>query len=176
MRNISIILTTVILVFFSCKKNILDIRFKMNYDTELTISSGMGINLPFNIYTPDITTNSEEQFAANDTRKDKVKEVKLESMQLSITSPSGSNFDFLKSIEFYIKADGLDEVKYAYIDEVPDGKTILNLNTVDVNLADYLKKDKFSLRVKTVQDEMLGQDTDIKSASVFAVTANPLKK
>jgi hypothetical protein len=85
-------------ILFGCKKDELGIRFKINYETSFDVLSGNILNLPFDLFTPDITTNSEAEFAANDTRVDKIQEIKLESLNLTITAPQGQNFDFLKHI------------------------------------------------------------------------------
>jgi hypothetical protein len=58
---------------------------------------------------------------------------------------------------------------------VPDGQTTINLNAEGIDLAEYIKKDKFSLRVKAVQDKSVSKDIDISADMVFAVKANPLK-
>ncbi len=175
MKKEFLFLFVCVFIFCTCKKENKGIRFKIKYESDFIIESGGFLDLPFDVFTPDITTNSEQQFEANDTRKDKIEEIKLESLKLSLTAPTGGNFDFLKSIELYIKADGLDEVKYAFLNQVPDGQTILTMNTIDINLAEYIKKDKFSLRAKTVQDKILSQDAEIKANIVFDVRARLLR-
>lgn len=159
----------------SCKKDVVSIRFKMNYETSFTVPSGNVINLPFNLFSPDVTTNSEAEFEANDTRKDKIQEIKLESLNLSITAPPSENFDFLKHIYLFIKADGVEEKRYAFIENIAEGQTELTLITENLDLAAYIKQDKFSLRAETVQDKSLKQEVEIKAKMVFAVKANPLK-
>lgn len=37
-------------------------HFDMDYDESMVISSLIGVNLPFNLWTPAITTNSESTF------------------------------------------------------------------------------------------------------------------
>jgi hypothetical protein len=175
MRYLYAILVFSALVFSGCNKDEIGIKFNMDYNTSFTIEAGNGLNLPFDFFTPDITSNSEAEFEANDTRKDKIQEIKLTSLSLSITAPSGQNFDFLKHIYLYINAEGLDEQRYAYIENVPDGQTTINLNADGIDLAEYIKKDKFSLRVKAVQDKSVSKDIDIAADMVFAVKANPLK-
>ena len=101
MKYLYAILALSTIVFSSCNKDGIEINFKMDYNTNFTIESGGVINLPLEFFTPDITSNSEAEFEANDTRKDKIKEIKLESLRLSITSPDNQNFDFLKDIFLY---------------------------------------------------------------------------
>ena len=178
-RNFSLIFAILgvisLFCFTSCKKEEVTVNFKINYETEFTVPSGSVINLPFNLFSPDITTNSQAEFEANDTRKDKIQEIKLASLKLAITSPQGQNFDFLKHIYLYIKAEGVPEQRYAFIENIADGQTELNLIAENVDLAAFIKQDKFSLRAETVQDKSLNQNADIKANMVFAVKANPLK-
>jgi hypothetical protein len=158
----------------SCKKEGISIKFKMNYDAEFTIESGNILNLPLDFFTPDITTNSEAEFEANDTRKDKVQEIKMLKLDLTLTAPDGADFDFLKSIYLYINADGLDEKRIAFKENIADGLTVIVMNIDDVELAEYIKKDAFSLRAETVQDKTLSQDIDVLSEMQFQVKARAL--
>ena len=81
----------------------------------------------------------------------------------------------MKHIYLYIKAEGVPEQRYAFIENIADGQTELNLIAENVDLAAFIKQDKFSLRAETVQDKSLNQNADIKANMVFAVKANPLK-
>jgi hypothetical protein len=175
MKKLLGLLLLVSFVFQGCQNEEIGIRFKMDYNTSFTIEAGGGLNLPLDFFTPDVTTNSEAEFEANDTRKDKIQEIKLESLSLAITSPANQNFDFMKDIYLFINADGLDEQRYAFIENIPDGLTTITLNADGVDLAEYIKKDKFSLRVEAVQDKTMTRDIDVSAAMVFDVKANPLK-
>ena len=146
------------LLVFSC--DIIDelTKFNIDYKTQVTIPSSTGINLPFDILTPDTETNSESEFESNDTRKDLIEEIKLTQLQLEITSPSDADFSFLESIEVFISADGLEEIMIASKTEVPETSSLLDLEIVDVDLKEYVKKDSYSLRLNTVTDEAMSSD------------------
>ncbi|MDT7829191.1 hypothetical protein RQM65_10985 [Pricia sp. S334] len=65
-----------------------------------------------------------------------------------ITSPTGSDFSFLNSIKVYIASEGLEEVLIAE-QEVPDGVgSTLDVDVLDIDLQEYIKKDEFNLRIK----------------------------
>lgn len=149
-------------------------KFNIDYDTEVTIPSSTGINLPFDIFTPDTETNSENKFESNDTRKDLIEEIKLTKLQLEVTSPSGADFSFLESIEVYISAEGLDEIKIASKTDVSPTSNLLDLEVVDVDLKEYIKKDSYSLRLNTVTDEAMSTDHTIDVKSTFFVDAKIL--
>lgn len=150
-------------------------KFDMDYNTSVVIESSVGVNLPFNVVTPQIETNSESEFAVNDTRKDLIEEIKLKSVDLTITSPEKEDFSFLESIEIYISAAGLDEILIASLEMIPENTgNVLQLDTVDTDLKEYIKKDEFSLRLNTVTDELIAADHYIDVNSVFFVDAKIL--
>lgn len=169
-----ILVSGIIISIFGC--NVIDklTQFDMEFNETAVIPSSTGINLPFNILTPDIETNSESTFAVNDTRKDLIEEIILKTLDLKITSPSNADFSFLKSINLYISAVGLNEVKIAWKDNIPSDATILNLDVTGVDLKEYIKADKFSLRLNTETDELLASDYHIDIHSVFFVDAKIL--
>ncbi len=175
MKNSILIVFTISTLLFGCKKAEELTQFEIDYTTEVTIPSSTGINLPFDVFTPDMETNSSSAFAINDTRKDKVEFISLRKLQLVLKTPANSDFSFLKSIEIYIDADGLSEKRVAWDTEVSSsiGKTI-NLEVSDENLKEYIIKDEFNLRVKTVTDEVITQDHIIDINSTFFVDAKIL--
>ncbi|NHF61038.1 hypothetical protein FK220_016925 [Flavobacteriaceae bacterium TP-CH-4] len=171
------ILPIILCVFllFACDKIDDLTKFDMDYDSSVVIESAANINLPFDVVTPDVETNSESEFAVNDTRKDLIEEIKLKSLRLNITSPDNQDFSFLKSVEIFISAEGLEEVPIAAITEVPeDIGSLLELDTSDRDIKEYIKKDKFNLRLNTVTDEVLTSDCYIDVKSVFFVDAKIL--
>jgi len=147
-------------------------QFNVEYTSKITVDNGLGLNLPLDILTPEMETNAEAEFAVNNTRKDLVEEVMLEELRLKVTSPSNQRLDFLNSIKIYINADGLSELEIAFKDPVPgDVGDELQLDVNDNNLREYIIKDKFSLRVEVVSDQINGQDVDIDVFSKFFVDA-----
>jgi len=140
--NIMLVLSG-LLILNDCKQIDKLTQFDMDYDETVTLPSTIGINVPFNMFTPDITTNSEETFEINDTRKDLIEEITLKEMTMEVTSPENGDFSFLKSIEVYISADDLDEIKIAWNTDVGSnpGKKI-TLETSAEDLKEYIKKDR----------------------------------
>ena len=175
MRSVFLFSLFIIVVSSGCKKLSELTRFNIDYNTTATIPSATGINLPFNIFTPDVETNSSSTFSVNNTNKDLVEEIKLSTLRLELTSPSGADFSFLKSVNIYISASGLPEVKMAWKDVVPDnaGATI-NLDVSSADLKEYIKKDKFSLRLNSVTDELITAEHRLNIFSTFAVDAKVL--
>lgn len=169
-----ILALVIVISIFGCDKIDKLTKFDIDYNETVVIPSSAGIALPFNVLTPDIETNSESTFEVNDTRKDLIEEIVLTTLDLTITSPSNADFSFLKSINVYISAEGFDEVKIAWKDNVPSDVTVLTLDVTGVDLKDYIKADKFSLRFNTETDELLASDHEIDVHSVFFVDAKIL--
>tara|TARA_R110002074_G_scaffold104764_10_gene226330 strand:- start:15133 stop:15567 length:435 start_codon:yes stop_codon:yes gene_type:complete len=141
----------------------------------VSIPSSTGIDLPFDVFTPETETNSESKFEVNDTRKDLIEEIKLTELELVIISPDNADFSFLNAIEVFISAEGLDEIQIAFLDEVPENSgNRITLNTADIDLKEYIKKDEFSLRLNTVTDELISTDHELEVNSTFFVDAKIL--
>ncbi|MGV3596877.1 MAG: hypothetical protein ACO1PI_03360 [Bacteroidota bacterium] len=175
MKKLMVILIAIAaLTLNACKKLEKLTEFYLDYTASVTVPANMGINLPFDILTPDITTNYEEQFSANDTRKDMVDEIKMAGMVITVKSPQGQNLDFLKSINVFISAEGLPEKEIASKSNVPDGLSVLELDYTSDNLKEYVMKDKIKLRVKTVTDKALNQNVDLDVKARFFVNAKIL--
>jgi len=167
---LSVLLIGIVLTI-SCKKLL---TFDISDSTTTTIDANiLPFQLPVELPTPDVTTNSENEFAQNDTKVELVKEIILKKLVLTITSPNDKTFSFLKSIEIYISADGEDEMKLAWNDNVQSNAKSIELETTNSALDKYVKKDKYKLRTKVVTKETLTQSVDIKIDFTFQVTADP---
>lgn len=180
MKTINIKTLTLFAIFgtaalLGCKKLAEKTEFDMEYNQTFVVESSAGVDLPFDILMPETETNSEGTFAVNDTRKDLIEEILLNYFTLEVTSPIGEDFSFLKSMSIYISAEGLSEVRVAWVDEVPEpAGNFLDLNITTNDLKEYIKKDEFNLRVRTVTDEFIASDHEIHAASSFHVDAEIL--
>ncbi|WP_405400681.1 hypothetical protein [Maribacter sp. Asnod2-G09] len=171
----SIAIICLFTIFTACDKLDELTKFDMEYSQRATIPSSAGIDLPFDVFTPEMETNSESTFEVNDTRKDLIEEIKLTELELVIISPESADFSFLNSIEVYISADGLEEIRIASLDEVPeDAGNKITLDTSDTDLKEYIKSDEFSLRLNTVTDELMSSDHELEVNSTFFVDAKIL--
>lgn len=171
----TLLILSFFIVLIGCDKIDDLTKFEIEYNQEVVIPSSTGLDLPFDVFTPDMETNSESEFEVNDTRKDLIEEIQLRKLELIITSPDGADFSFLKSIEVFISAEDLEEMRIAWLEEVPeDTGAALELNTSDMDLKEYVKKDKFNLRLNTVTDEVINQDHELDVNSTFFVDARIL--
>ncbi len=162
-------------LLFSCKKIDKFTQFEMDFQSSVTIRSSSPLSLPFNLITPEITTNSETTFSENDTNEDLVESIILQSLDLEVQSPSTGTFGFLNSIEIFLKADGMSEQRIAWKENIPDNQgRQLTLETSSEDLREYLIQDSFSLRVSTVTDEAIATDHEVLIDAVFFVDAKIL--
>lgn len=160
--------------FFSCEEAEDLLTFTIENEASITIPKSTPVNTPFDIQTPDIETNSNEKFENNNTSADKVKDVILKNMTLTITSPQEKTFNFLKSIELYISSNADNEILLAEKNNIPEGVQELTMNTTDQKLDEYIKAESYNLRTKYVTDEVLDENVDILADMEFEVTADPL--
>jgi hypothetical protein len=171
----AILLTLTVFALSRCDQLDNLTKFDVDYNTSITIESTFGTDVPFDVATPEVTTNSESEFEMNKTRTDLIEEINLKQLTMQITSPADGSFDFLNDIEVYMSADGLDEIKVAWKNNIPETiGNVLELETSDADLQEYIKKDAFQLRVKTTTDKLVSQDQDIDIQSVFHVDAKIL--
>lgn len=170
MRNI-ILFLTILFTISSCDKVDELTKFDLEYKSKVVVPGATGINLPFDMLTPEMETNSESQFEVNDTRKDLIEEIKLTKLQLVITAPTNADFNFLKTIEVYISAEGLEEIKIAEEEVAENMGSTLDVDVLDIDLKEYIKKDEFNLRLNTVTDKVINENHEIDVYSTFFVDA-----
>ncbi len=110
-----------------------------------------------------------KSFANQGVSKDQVDSVKLKSMTLEITSPSGASFDFLDSVVFFAEASGLEKVQVASLAEVPGTSSKLDLvvNT-EVDLKPYVVAPSMTLKAE-IQGKRPDQDTTVEANAVLDV-------
>lgn len=168
-------IVTIAWIMSGCKQLDKLTQFSLEYNESVVISSMIGLNLPFNIVTPKIKTNSTEVFDINDTRKDLIEDIKLEELVLNISDPADSDFSFLQSIEIYISAEGLEEVLVAWKYDIDDSAgASLDLETAGDDLSPFIVQDEFSLKFTTVTDKLILSDHQIEVNARFFVDAKIL--
>ncbi len=170
--NIALALLLVTVALTGCKK--LNVNFKINNQTNFRVESSSPINLPFEMGTPDVTTNSSQQFSNNNTTPNLIKEIKLDELKLSITSPAAKTFSFLKTVEIYISTNNSNELLLASLDNVASTAQSISLTTTSQNLLEYVKGSSYKLRTKVVTKETVTQAIDIRADIKFNVKAGLL--
>lgn len=151
-------------------------QFDVPYTTTFTVpATGVSVGLPFDITTPPVQNNNQQTYQSYNTAADKIEEVSLKELELTILNPSGEDFSFLEKAEVFIKADGLPEVSIASKNPVPaNAGSSLLFDVSGANLKEYIQADEYTLRVSTTLDEAISVDHEIQVRSVFRVDAKVL--
>lgn len=171
----TIALSLLFLSLLSCDKIDELTKFDIDYTTNFTIQSSTILGTPFDIITPETTTNSESEFENNNTNADLVESIKLTTLRLDLQSPESGDFDFLNEIFIYITADGLPEQLIASKTAIPEnGARTLNLDVEGVELREYIQEDTYRLRTETVTDQTIESDHVIEVYTKYRVDAEIL--
>ncbi|SHI72099.1 hypothetical protein [Algibacter luteus] len=150
-------------------------KFDLDYDTSYTLNPVPVVGVPVSLFTSDIETNTETTFENNNTNANGIESIKLKSLKLVISSPETGNFNFLKYIQIYISTENVEEVEIANLFDIQNtNANSLELNTINVELKNYLQEDAFKLRIAAVADETTSEFYDIDFFATFKVDAKVL--
>jgi hypothetical protein len=167
------IIAVLALFTVSCSEIDKLLTFNISNQTTFKIESGLPFNTPFEIATPDVTTNSTSEFKNNNTNADLVKDVKLQELKLTIANPVDKTFSFLKTVHLYISTNTDDEIELAFLDNINANSNTINLTCSSQKLDKYVKSPSYKIRTKVTIKETLTQDITVKADMKFKVTADP---
>lgn len=168
-KLLSFSLLIVVLFCTSCKKLL---TFNVDYTTYVSIPPQTIINSPFSFFSPEVETNSSAKFESEGTNTENVKTIYLTQLKLSISSPQDANFDFISEIQIFIKAPDLEEKLIAEKKSIPKEQlTTLYCEVKGVELKEYISKEYFELRIRTVSDQPSTQEITIKADQIYSVEA-----
>lgn len=173
MRKSIIFSALALLLMLSCEEVDKILTFRINDQTSIRLAQNTSpISLPLEIPTPEVTSNSEQQYENNKTHASLVKDVKLEELKLTITDPSAKTFSFLNTIRIFISSSETDEIELAFAENVSSHSNTLELTTTNEKLDAYIKASSYNLRTEVITDETLTEDVDIRVDLKFLVTAD----
>lgn len=170
----SFILILFVAALTSCDKTEDLLTFRLSYGDSFIIPSAIGLNVPLSLPMPPQETNAETKFSDHNTAADYVKNVRLNSINLSISKPEGKNFNFLRAIRVYISSTNQPEKLVIETGDIPNDVLLLKLVANQDNFDAYLKDQEIALRAEVVVDETLLEDLTVKYSIDFTVTADPL--
>ena len=162
------------LLLVGCKKVDQLLTFYIDDSQNIRIPASTPLAVLANLAPITVSTQSEDKFKNNNTRADLVKDVSLNKLTLTITDPNGQNFDFLQKIEILIGTNANDQVRLAFLDQVPRGVNSIELTSTNAKLDAYLKSSSYTLTTKVQTSQALSRDITIKCDTRFKVTADPL--
>ncbi len=160
------------LLLSACEDVEIDIEYNIETTEEYEISEIPIVGVPVAFDTPEFETNSASAFEENNTPVDKIESITLTSLSLLIKSPDGANFNFLEDISFKIGAQGLELELLAFINDVPENNlTTLNLTTTEVDIQEYVKKEKIYLNIELLTDQPTDSKINLEVKMKFKVKA-----
>lgn len=171
---IGLILISITLSNFSCKKFDEKTQFDLVIEDSFTVPSIIGVSIPFvNFITPPVHTNIDKQLEIENKKKKKIESIVLKELQLTITSPSYSTFSFVNDVDVYLSAEGLPELYIANLHNISStiGQTIFLTPDSSLELEEYIKKDLVDLRVEITTDETILQDVNVDVNATFFIDA-----
>ena len=164
-----------IVLFSSCSliEDIIKIPIKIT--DEFTVPPLTGINTVVAPVTKDSSTDIEQQMSINDSRKDKIKSIKLKKCVLTIQN-SNTDFSFVNDLQVYLNAEGQEEVLIATAMDIDPDATSLDMDVHSTDLSAYLKQDKVSFKTIVENKEVVLNSIDIEIETKFQITADIFKK
>lgn len=170
-------LTLITLIFLSSCEEQLDklTMFNVKNNTTFNVPATTIINTPLTLNTPEIESNSNNDFSNNNSRKDLIESAKLTQLRLRVNNPNDGDFDFLNEIELFINADGVEEIAFASLKNIPsDQLKEISLTPTAADLAPYLRAANYSIRVRAVTDETISEQYTINADFTFFIDAEIL--
>ena len=142
-------------------------KFDIDYQTSYSIAPTTLINSPFNIFTPDVTTESESTFENNNTRTDLIESIKLKNIKLTIESPEDGNFNFLKEIHVYIEAEDVDEVERKLAWQALNDPSFVNFIQIKQSSQNLLQQNALLEKLGVQLSKISSNSSSIKTTNLF---------
>jgi len=143
------------------------------FEVPITLSGFNNVTLnddfDWKTFSIEVVTNEIES-ALNDFgySLNQVKKIEAKNMSITITTPNVT-FDNIMYLEAYVEADQIDEVKVAYLTEIPDGATTANLENQYSDITNILKQPSFTFYVRAYNEVNFGPATGTISFTVDVI-------
>jgi hypothetical protein len=157
-----------------CKKIEDLLTFQINDSSSFQVpATGVFSTALLSLPGATVNSSSSSTYSANNTSADRVQDVTLDRLTLTVTDPAGQNFDFLKSVSIYIASDaaGTNKTLLASLNPVPTGQTTITLNPSGNKLDAYLRNGSYTLFTDVTMAQPLRQNTTLRADSRFNVKA-----
>ena len=101
-----------------------------------------------------------------------LKSVEMEEATAMVLT-SDQTLDPFQSLEVIVSADGMPDKKVAWVDNIPDGVTSVDLSITTDELKDLLNQDKYTVTINGVLDHDLTESIEMKVSVKYHVTVGP---
>ncbi len=120
----------------------------------------------------NVDLESTREFDNNDVRREQVQSARLTSLNMSIVSPAGANFDWIDELSFFVEASGEAKARAAS-KTVQDGQAAFACDLDDLELAPYVRASSFAITTEA-NARRPPQDTTVKVDLQFRISATIL--
>ncbi len=163
------------ITFISCSLIEDLVKIPIKITDEFTVPPLTGINTVATPVTGSSKTNIDQQMTISDSRKDKIKTIKLQECKLTIKKEN-TDFSFVKDLAIYLNAEGQKEVLLGMAENISPSATSINLSVHDTDLAAYLKQESVSFRAVVENKEIVLSSIDVEIFTKFQITADIFKR
>ncbi|RTQ47157.1 hypothetical protein EJV47_19880 [Hymenobacter gummosus] len=151
MRSAKLFFLLLLLVSFGCQKDkvrpVATLEVVDEWTALLDVTAAPGGSSPLFMPTSRIWSACADTCRRNKTSLEQLQSAALSEATLTVDAPPGQNFDFLRSMTFYIMSNqGNDQIPLASITAVPRGATRLTLTPTDASLLAYLRNREYYLK------------------------------
>lgn len=148
-------------------------RFDIDETYEMTIPIIPFDSIEAPVPTPDVTSTFDQAFEANSTRADKVRDIKLTKLRFVIVDPPEADFFFMKDVELYLAAQGVETTLMAFKFDIPeDIGSVLELETSGENLDKFKNIGSYNFVVNVVTRSSVDRPINVEADMTFRVTAD----
>lgn len=173
MNKLIVILGVLLSVLTGCTEAKKLTQFDLPVNQEFILPASPLILTDFPFTTPEVETNYLSYFETFNINTDLVESIGIKSVDFDITAPESADFSFLKSVEVYISAAGLDPVLLASKKDMSNTGKSLSLDVDNkVDLKKYVTKENISMVVKVTTTKTTTAKYTIAAKLVFLVDAN----
>ncbi|HLP05063.1 MAG TPA: hypothetical protein VK152_06515 [Paludibacter sp.] len=144
-------------------------KFDLPFKKTVTIPALPVAGTAPDIEIKNIETRIDSVLQSYHLSADRIQNIKLKKMELTLVSPADGDLSFLHSVEIWLLADGMADVKIASYGDLTSNTRVLNLDIENAALKEYILKDKFGIRIKVATDKPTVVEQKIDMSFVFLV-------
>ncbi|MEZ5016605.1 MAG: hypothetical protein R2800_06090 [Flavipsychrobacter sp.] len=124
-----------------------------------------------------IATNSKEHIEKYKTATNLITDVLLSKLNMTITNPLNSNFNYVDTIQLYVSssASGTNEQLIAYKNNIAKGIQKVDLDVTNINLKEYFILDSMYYRVYAHFVEIPAKETRVELNTTLTMKASLLQ-
>lgn len=175
MKKFAFILLLAALALTSCEQAAKLTQFDIPINETIDIPTLQTTFPDGKVYPMTLTPNIESELTSRGFSTDFLQQIVLKNLKIELTSPTGADLSFLKSVNVYISATGLSKELIASAATIPDNVgTSLTLTTNNINLKDYFLKDKLQLELNFATDKTTAETYSVKIDAIFMVDVKVL--